>query len=215
MYRTAWFCIVSMGLMACNRLQEPTLPLPYYNDAELTPLFYADKSDALRNISHHIDAFQLQSHEGQLIKSSKLKGKIQVANFMFTRCGSICPEITRNLKWVIDRLGQDTSVVFLSFSVMPDVDSAQVLCAYRHDYGITQNNWIFLTGRQSEIYRLARTSYFAEEEIGYTRDSTEFLHTEHVVLTDGNGHIRGMYNGTLRYDMEQLLADLLVLKSEQ
>ncbi|MFZ1717024.1 MAG: SCO family protein, partial [Saprospiraceae bacterium] len=67
----------------------------------------------------------------------------------------------------------------------------------------------------SEIYTLARQSYFAEEDLGFTRDSTDFLHTEHVLLVDGHQRIRGIYNGTLEVEIDQMIADIRVLLEEQ
>ncbi|MFX5752338.1 hypothetical protein ABTE32_23240, partial [Acinetobacter baumannii] len=60
-----------------------------------------------------------------------------------------------------------------------------------------------------------RKSYFAEEDLGFTKDSTEFLHTEHTMLVDRYGRIRGIYNGTLQLEMEQLIKDIQLLKKEE
>ena len=59
---------------------------------------------------------------------------------------------------------------------------------------------------------LNNNSYFAEEEIGFTKDSTDFLHTEHFLLIDDSLRIRGVYNGTLGLEMEQLINDIRLLK---
>ncbi|MEL4881708.1 SCO family protein, partial [Shewanella algae] len=75
--------------------------------------------------------------------------------------------------------------------------------------------WHLLTGDKSSIYTLARKSYFAEEDLGFTKDSTEFLHTEHTMLVDRYGRIRGIYNGTLQLEMEQLIKDIQLLKKEE
>ena len=72
-------------------------------------------------------------------------------------------------------------------------------------------NWFFLTGEKSKIYKLARKSYFAEEILGFTKDSTDFLHTEHVLLVDKNFKIRGIYNSTLSLEIKNLSADIDIL----
>ena len=74
--------------------------------------------------------------------------------------------------------------------------------------------WHLLTGSQSAIYSLARQSYFAEEQIGFVKDSTEFLHTEHFILVDKQSHIRGIYNGTLPLETERLITDIQLLLKE-
>jgi len=143
-----------------------------------------------------------------------VKGKIHIANFMFTSCGSICPTMTRNMKIISDSLANDSGIVLLSFSVMPWIDQPSVLKKYNQTHGIKNPNWHFLTGAKGAIYSLARRSYFAEEDLGFTKDSSEFLHTEHIILADENQRIRGIYNGTLLLEMEHLLEDIRTLQQE-
>jgi protein SCO1/2 len=80
---------------------------------------------------------------------------------------------------------------------------------------IVNTNWQFLTGNKADIYKLARQSYFAEEDIGFSKDSTEFLHTEHFILVDKSKRIRGIYNGTLALEMQQLVDDIKTLEAEE
>ena len=143
-----------------------------------------------------------------------IEGKIHVANFIFTSCGSICPTMTRHLKLVQDEFRSDTTVVLLSYSVTPWIDTVDKLKIFADKNGINSTNWHLLTGNKSEIYTLARQSYFAEEDLGFTKDSTEFLHTEHVLLVDKNKRIRGIYNGTLQLEAEQLIEDIKTLTKE-
>lgn len=123
--------------------------------------------------------------------------------------------MTDNLARVNKAFANDKDVVLLSYSVTPWIDTKDRLKAYKEAKGITNKNWHFLTGDKGRIYNLARQSYFAEEDLGFTKDSTEFLHTEHVLLVDGSGRIRGIYNGTLPLEMEQLINDIFQLKKEQ
>ena len=55
---------------------------------------------------------------------------------------------------------------------------------------------------------------FSEENIGFSKDSSDFLHTEHVMLVDKTGRIRGVYNGTLILEMQQLAEDIRSLQNE-
>tara|TARA_B100001057_G_scaffold368305_1_gene371775 strand:+ start:466 stop:687 length:222 start_codon:yes stop_codon:yes gene_type:complete len=72
-----------------------------------------------------------------------------------------------------------------------------------------------LTGKKREIYRLARCSFFAEKDLGFTKDSTEFLHTEHIVLVDDMLRLGGIYNATLKPDIIQLKQDVTQLLSKK
>jgi protein SCO1 len=138
-----------------------------------------------------------------------------VANFIFTSCGSICPVMTQHIKLVQEKFGNNPTVVILSYSVTPWIDNVARLKKYADCNEITSPNWHFLTGKKSEIYTLARQSYFAEEDLGFTKDSTEFLHTEHVLLIDRSKRIRGIYNGTLQLEIEQMNKDIAELLKEE
>jgi protein SCO1 len=45
----------------------------------------------------------------------------------------------------------------------------------------------------------------------FTKDSTDFLHTEHILLVDKSKRIRGIYNGTLQLEIEQMIKDIQTL----
>jgi len=109
----------------------------------------------------------------------------------------------------------DKMVEIVSFSVTPWIDSPEILLKYKQKNGISQPNWHFLTGDKKAIYDLARKSYFAEERIGFAKDSSEFLHTEHFVLVDEKLRIRGIYNGTLATEVNQMIADVKTLQAER
>jgi protein SCO1/2 len=79
---------------------------------------------------------------------------------------------------------------------------------------VKNKRWHLLTGNKSDIYALARKSYFAEEEPGFDKDSTNFLHTEHMLLVDKTGRLRGIYNGTLQLEAERMIEDIELLLKE-
>jgi protein SCO1/2 len=122
--------------------------------------------------------------------------------------------MTTNLKIVNDSLKNHSDIVLLSYSVTPWIDTPTVLKNYKKQNKIANSNWHFLTGAKNDIYRLARKSYFAEEDIGFSKDSSEFLHTEHFILVDKTKRIRGIYNGTLALEMQQMLEDIKSLEKE-
>jgi len=212
MYRIAFLLLVNLLFNSCTEKKAQVSPLPYYNDPDFTPVFIDNLSEVPDKITHTIRDFRLLNQDYFLVSQELLDQKIHVANFIFTSCGSICPTMTHNMKIVNDSLENDPSIVFLSFSVTPWIDSPEVLSRFRDKYSIKNPNWHFLTGNKTEIYNLARQSYFAEEDIGFSKDSTEFLHTEHFILVDKSKRIRGIYNGTLRLEMMNLIADIKSLK---
>ncbi len=188
--------------------------MPYYNTPDFTPHFLSNQNEIDLKIDHRIPKFKLKNQLNKWIDNSTVENKIHVANFFFTRCGLICPTMTQNLHIVSEAFKNDTSFMILSYSVTPWLDSTEKLNEYAINNSIDNPNWHLLTGLKSEIYDLARKGYFAEEDLGFTKDSTDFLHTEHFILVDKNSKIRGVYNGTLRTDVYALLEDIKLLKNE-
>ncbi len=214
MYQIVSLLIGSFLIIGCNQVKTKKLTLPYYNEPTFTPIFESDYSKIQSEITHTISDFSFLNQDSILVNEKEIEGKIHIANFVFTSCISICPTMTRNLKIVSDSLHNKDGIVFLSYSVTPWIDKPHVLKTYKEENEISNKNWHFLTGNEADIYKLARQSYFAEEDIGFSKDSTEFLHTEHFLLVDKTKRIRGIYNGTLLLEMQQLLDDIKILEIE-
>jgi protein SCO1 len=212
MYRIVFLLLGSCLAISCDDEKSSTIALPYYNEPDFTPIFIENKSEVQTKISHKIGDFTFLNEDSLMVSKQNIEGKIHVANFIFTSCGSICPTMTKNMKMVSDSLKNE--VVLLSYSVTPWIDKPSVLKKFKAKNNITNPNWYFLTGNRTAIYQLARQSYFAEEDIGFSKDSTEFLHTEHFILVDKSKRIRGVYNGTLTLEMLQLIDDIKTLKAE-
>tara|TARA_B100000989_G_scaffold49086_1_gene32192 strand:- start:1932 stop:2555 length:624 start_codon:yes stop_codon:yes gene_type:complete len=196
--------LLAYFFISCSEQKEA---LPFYNSPDFTPVFEKPKKD-----SHTINSFVFTNHNNKDFGTKDLVGKIHVANFIFTSCTNICPVMTTNMTKLENEFLNDEDVELVSFTVTPWIDSPELLKRYKKDFTLNSNNWTFLTGDKNKIYKIARESYFAEEEIGFTKDSSDFLHTEHFLLVDKKMHIRGIYNGTLKLEMAQIIDDIKTLK---
>ena len=204
-------CFLVLITFGCSSDKAEENQLPFYNQADFTPEWIISSEPSYSNI-HKIADFKLEDQNGNFITNATLKDKIYVADFFFTLCPGICPKMTSNMTRIQEEFEEDDDIKLLSHSVMPWADSVSVLKAYADLKGINNKKWHLLTGRQEDIYNLARQSYFAEKEIGLDKDTDEFLHTENFVLIDGKGRIRGVYNGTLALEMTRLITDIRTLK---
>jgi len=183
--------------------------LPIYQPSDINPALV--DAVLMNETDHRITDFTLINHLGDTIHLSDVADQILIIDFFFTRCATICPLMTSNLKLVHDRLPEGVRI--LSHSVTPKADSVSVLSAYADKYAASPSKWWFLTGEKDEVYRLARRSYFAcldEGDGGYQ----DFVHTENVVLVDPEGRLRGFYDGTSGKEISQLYRDLEVLLKE-
>ena len=201
-------------LSACTHRTTQQTELPYFNTPDFTPVWPAKNTNAFENL-HVIPAFSFTDQYGKNVTNQTVKHKIYVADFFFTRCGSICPIMTDNMNKVATAFAHDDRVAILSHLVTPELDNITVLQQYAAQKKITSPNWHLLTGNKQQIYQLARRGYFADNELGYNKDASAFLHTENFVLVDGNGHIRGVYNGTVPFEVENLIRHIKILEQEQ
>jgi len=218
MYRIAFLrnsVIAGLIIIAGCAGKQKFATLPFYNTSDFTPQFVSSTNEMTQKITHTINPFSFTDQDGKTITDKDVEGKIHVANFIFTSCASICPTMTKHMKIVQKEFSHDPGVVMLSYSVTPWIDSVPRLKNYANKNEINSFNWHLLTGNKGEIYQLARQSYFAEEDLGFTKDSTEFLHTEHILLIDKTKRIRGIYNGTLQLEMEQLIKDIKALSKKR
>lgn len=209
---SAVILLAIVALSACT--QQPKSTLPYYNTPDFSPI-WANEEKVDIDTLHTIAPFSFTNQNGQEVSNKTLAGKVYATNFFFTSCASICPKMTNNLQAVADSFAGNEKVNIVSYSVTPQTDDAAKLKQYEQQNNINGKQWQLLTGDASKIYTLARKSYFAEEEPGYNKDSTEFLHTEHCILVDKKGHIRGVYNATIKLEIKRLIEDIGILLKEE
>ena len=109
----------------------------------------------------------------------------------------------------------DSSYVrFISFTVDPERDSADVLKRYADKYGVNHDTWWFLTGPRQKIYDFA----FQELKLGLQDGEgidTNFIHTQKFVLLDKERVVRGYYNGLDSASMSKLAEDITILMLER
>ena len=197
-------------LEAINTANET---LPYFNTPDWTPE-WIEKTDSQYQKIHQIPAFNFKDQEGNAISNKTVHGKIYIANFFFTSCRGICPKMTSNMYLLQEAFKLDTTILFLSHSVTPDIDSIAVLKKYAIENKVNSKQWHLLTGAKKDIYDLAKQQYFAGDTIGYYQTGNEFLHTENFILVDQKQRIRGVYNGTLLVEIERIKEDIAILKKE-
>ncbi len=203
-----------ISIIACKKgVVNKQTTLPYFNSAIFTPEWIAENSDKYASI-HTIAPFEFINQNGEKVTNKTYEGKIYVADFFFTSCPGICPRLAKNMRTLQEAFKDDEEVMLLSHSVTPVKDSVPVLKAYAIENGVDAKKWNLVTGNKKEIYDIARTSYFADEDFVKTQDESAFIHTENFVLIDQKGRIRGVYNGTLAVETERILRHIKMLKKE-
>lgn len=186
--------------------------LPYYGDRTLTPHFVADDSRALDTL-HHVGDFSFVDQRGRSITRQTVSDKIVVASFFYASCRQLCPTLRSQLQRVQATFRDDTGVMILSHTIAPESDSVEVLERYARQNHLDDQRWLLLTGARSEVERMARDDYFVELTDSGGKTNGKLLHTETFVLVDQAGRIRGVYDGSLAYDVSRLIEDIHTLRA--
>jgi protein SCO1/2 len=99
----------------------------------------------------------LLTHEGNVVNfyDDLIKDKTVLINFMYVRCGEICPGMTANLKRVQAEFGDLMGKDIFMYSVSLDQDTPEMLKGYAELFK-TKPGWTFLTGKKDDI-ELIRT----------------------------------------------------------
>ena len=188
---------------------KPVETLPIYQPAEVNEKL-VDSSIIHLSKYHKISDFELTNQNGQKITQEFYNNKIYVADFFFTTCQDICPIMTKNMYRLQEKLKNDNDILFLSHTVIPDVDTVEQLKKYAIENNVDDSKWNLVTGEKKQIYDLARKSYLAVEDAEYGK--FDMIHTENFMLIDKQRQIRGFYDGTNDEEIEQLISDIKILK---
>jgi protein SCO1/2 len=164
-----------------------------------------------------LPAFQLVERSGRPLTSASLRGKVWMADFIFTTCGGACPAMTARMARLRGEVPDE--VVFVSFTVDPVRDTPEALSRYAASFK-ADDRWLFVTGPQKALYALSTEGFKlaamevppAEQEAG---GDGPFLHSSKFVLVDRLGEIRGYYDSTDEDEMKALVADLTRLRAER
>lgn len=183
--------------------RQPRPALPYYSSADFTPHWAP--------VDHRVGAFGLTKQNAAPISERSLDRRIHIASFLYTRCAAVCPILVAQLARVQSAIRTIPNAVIVSYSVTPDIDTPAALSAFGRSRGVDPERWWLVTGSRRDIYHLARVSYFADDDragaaAGGSDDA--FLHTEKILLVDGDRKLRGVYNGTQPHEIDLLIQDI-------
>jgi protein SCO1 len=157
-----------------------------------------------------LPAFTFTRQDGRPFGLQQLQGRPFVANFIFTRCPTVCPLFSRKMAALQGRTRDvGAQLALVSFSVDPKYDTPERLAAYARRYGADEARWSFLTGDFQQLKGTIEGGF--KISMGReTPDETDLMgifHGTHFVLVDGAGHVRGYYDSSDAEATERLVQD--------
>jgi len=179
----------------------------YFESHDTLPFYGENFSVIKADEAKKVGSFEFVNQDGKLLSDKFVEGKIWVACYFFTSCPSICPKMIAGMGNVQAAFPAEDQLRMVSFTVDPDKDNPEVLKKYAEIRNINTQQWNLVTGTKKDLYRYARKELklLATDGDGGPQD---FIHSDRLVLIDGDNHIRGYYDGTEPSEVKQLIMDI-------
>lgn len=171
----------------------------------------AQHAVALAQANWEVANFDYTDENQQPFGLKDLKGRVWLADMIFTHCQSICPVTTAHMSKLqskMEKLGLKIPIV--SFSVDPKRDTPKVMKAYGKKFGADFSTWHFLTGYSPEqIKQFASASF--KSPIQKIANTNQFTHSSSFFLINQEGKIMARYDG-LEPPYSRIIQDVKKLK---
>lgn len=180
----------------------------------LTLLLSACGKKEIKNaVDWPVKDFKATTQADKSFGLNDLKGKVWVADFIFTSCIDVCPPMTANMA-KLQKMVKDEglkNVEFVSFSVDPTVDSPDKLTKYANQFKVDLNNWTFLTGYSQDFIEKYASKTF-KTYVKKPEKADQVIHQTYIYLVDKEGHIRKSYNGFKDVPFDEMINDIKILQ---
>jgi len=165
------------------------------------------KKSSTLNPIHDVTFFSYPDQNDVLFSTNELKNKITVADFFFTSCPVICPDMMRHMRKLALDYKNNSNVQFLSISVDPFNDTKSIINKYIIKHEANFNNWYFLQSDTSSIESLVKDGFLLSS------DNLPGAHSIKFILINSNAEIVGYYDpfSNLSDEVEKLKSDINTL----
>lgn len=158
--------------------------------------------------SMKVQDFTYTDQEGKSFGYEQLKGKVWIANMVFTNCTTVCQPMTFNMADLQKKLKADNvDINFVSFSVDPDRDKPEVLKQFAQKFNVDFSNWHFLTNYTLDDIKLFAKNSF-KTIVEKDPSSDQMIHGTSFFLVNGEGYIMKRYDGVSELPVDDIKKDI-------
>ncbi|MFJ5623827.1 SCO family protein [Peribacillus loiseleuriae] len=160
-----------------------------------------------------LEEFTFTDHNNKEFSKSDLKGKVWIADFVFTNCTTVCLPMTSNLSDFQGMLKDNgiSDVDIVSFSVDPELDTPAALKEYAERFNADLSSWHFLTGyTQQEIEEFAKKNF--KTIVQKPANTDQVIHGTKFYLVNKEGQIVKDYSGVSDVPFEEMMNDIKILQ---
>ena len=198
--------VVSLGIILGTFFWLKLAPRPEFTTWQQNPLEGLNRYGS-------VPEFSLVERTGKTTTLADLRGKIWVADFIYTTCQDTCPLQSAEMTKLQEQWKDQTGLKLVSFSVDPEKDTTEVLSRYAERYQADASRWLFLTGSKEQITRLVQEGFKLSAASLSTEGNADgvILHSPRFVLIDKQGQIRGYYDSRDTEALQRLKKDVAAL----
>jgi protein SCO1 len=174
----------------------------------------ACQKDVEDPLNYKLNSFSYVDQNEQRYGLNELKGKVWIADFIFTSCETICPPMTANMSKLQQEIKKKgiKNVEFVSFSVDPENDKPNVLKTYINKFNADSSQWHLLTGyTQKEIESFAMNNF--KIIVQKPKSSDQVIHGTKFFLVDDKGTVKQEYEGVKQVPFEQIINDIQIVQN--
>jgi len=157
------------------------------------------KAEAKVSIGERMPDFTLIDQFGRAVKLSSFQGQLVTVDFIYTRCPlpDVCPRLSANFARLQKRFAG--KMVLLSITLDPKHDTPEVLAEYAQRWRADAHTWLFLTGSEDDIKKVA--GHFG---VVYWPEEGAITHTSSTALIDRTGKLAALIEGS-SFSSQQLI----------
>lgn len=161
--------------------------------------------------------FSLTERSGKTVNLADLRGKVWIADFIYTSCTDICPLLSAEMAKLQKRWRSQRDLRLVSFSVDPARDTPQVLTRYAQHFKADAGRWLFLTGDKEQMSRLVQGGFHlsAAPADDAAANGNVILHSSRFVVIDRAARIRGYYDSRDAATLQRMINDVFSLLSNR
>lgn len=169
-----------------------------YGTAPAAPTASVEAHAPAADVRLPLPDFTLTTEQNKPFGLADMKGRVWVADFVFTTCPTVCPKLTKRMVEVQERTRALGDAVHLAtFSVDPENDTPDKLAAYARQYSADPARWTFLTGSLAQIEGTVVGGFkivMGKKEAEPGGTLMTIFHGEKFVLVDREANIRGYFD---------------------
>ena len=157
------------------------------------------KAEGKIAIGERMPDFLLTDQNGKTVRLSSFQRQVVAVDFIYTRCPlpDVCPRLSANFARLQKRFAG--KMVLLSITLDPQHDTSQVLAEYAARWRADSHTWLFLTGSEDDIRKVA--GHFG---VVFWAEEGAITHTSSTAILDRTGKLAAIVEGS-SFTSQQLI----------